>query len=74
MALKILRAYKIESSISSSCTNGMALFILSKTINKTLKISPILSAPKSAPNSLFKIPKEAKSANFVNAFPAKANY
>ena len=61
--------YNIEVSRVSCFTKGKFLFNLSKTINTTLKIRPIFTNPKTAPKTLFIIPKAAASANFVNNLP-----
>jgi hypothetical protein len=41
-----------------------------KIISTILNISPIFKAPKTSPNNLLMIPKAAKSASLVKAFPA----
>ena len=46
-------------------------FSLLKTIRSTLRINPIFKAPKTAPNNLLRMPRAAKLASFVSAFPAK---
>ena len=47
-------------------------FIFPKKIKTTLKIKPIFKAPNTPPNILLIIPRDAKSAIFVNAFPRSA--
>ena len=61
----------MDVSISSSETKGMVLFKELKINNRTLSIKAILRPPKRPPNNLFRIPRAAKSASLVNAFPAR---
>ena len=47
-------------------------FIFPKKIKTILKINPIFKTPKTPPNILFIIPRDAKLAILVNAFPRSA--
>jgi hypothetical protein len=70
-AIFFIGAYNIDLSKVSFFINGIVAFILPKKIKTILKIKPIFKKPKTPPNILFIMPKEAKSANLVSIFPSK---
>jgi len=64
--------YKIDVSSVSFFTKGIVSFIFPKKIKMTLRIKPILRAPKMPPKILLMIPKAAKFANLVKTLPSNA--
>ena len=54
--------YKIDSSSVCFSIKGIVSFIFPKKIKTTLKINPIFKTPKTPPNILLIIPRDAKLA------------